>query len=459
MDADDVISERETIMLKAMRIVLGLVAVISLATQTARGAATDQAQGGEIVYNAVFNSMVVVKTSNSQGSGVVIGENHVVTNCHVVSDDGEITVTQYAEVEGEVRKFEMLAETAEIDSDHDLCVLQVLDLSVPPAMKPADLGSSSEIAIGENIYVVGSPYGYTHTVTEGLISQLRRCEDLELFNCEDHSAPVIQTDAAISPGSSGGGLFNNQGELIGVPTIKLAALSVEGISFAVPVEWIKSLKIYPKLARKNAMSEARNGNFAGAVEIAEGIRDRARQASVFARIASRIERDGDTSGARAVIARAVRAAEITEPAYTGRERTRRNAAWKRIARVQASFGEYTEAKFSASMITSKTGRASTLRAIAEEQIKDGMTTAAKATLSMEVLGIVRQIPRETYRARNYASTAVLLARVGEMEDAEEALADARAIVEELRSPDKIRRLTKFINKRSAKVKNYYGKAH
>ena len=191
------------------------------------------------VFAEVHNGIVVVAVLDpdgirtAQGSGVVVGRNEVVTNCHVIAGASKIAVIQAAGARGR-ESYRMGATLAARNDERDLCLLHVEELSDPPAAIPVRLGASGAVSIGEEVYAVGAPQGLDLSLTRGIVSQLRN-----VFGPD--SPPLIQTDAAISPGSSGGGLFNGKGELIGITTFKYSGDSSEGISFALPTEWVRDL--------------------------------------------------------------------------------------------------------------------------------------------------------------------------------------------------------------------------
>lgn len=119
------------------------------------------------------------------------------------------------------------------DLDKDLCLLDVNDLSA----KPAILGQAVTLKIGEAVYAVGSPKGLELSLSDGIVSQLRGT-----------APPIIQTTTAISPGSSGGGLFDAEGRLVGITTFYLEG--GQSLNFALPVEWLASIQPGMKQAVK-----------------------------------------------------------------------------------------------------------------------------------------------------------------------------------------------------------------
>ncbi len=152
------------------------------------------------------------------GSAVVIGTGDVITNCHVAKLGPNLELN--------FRSEKATASIVTADEVYDLCLLHAVGLSAPPVVT-ADLDA---VRTGEAVYAIGSPQGLELTISEGIISSLRSVPDV---------GTVIQTSAAISPGSSGGGLFDSNGRLIGITTFQ--SKSGQNLNFAVPAEWIKSM--------------------------------------------------------------------------------------------------------------------------------------------------------------------------------------------------------------------------
>ena len=230
----------------------------------------------EEVFARVSGGVVVVMAADAggaqraQGSGVVVGANEVATNCHVVAREAEIAVRRAADAQGP-ESYWMAARLAARNEDRDLCLLSVEELSDPPAAVPVALGGARAAAVGEEVYAIGAPGGLELSITRGIVSQL-----WSIYG--ERSAPVIQTDAATSPGSSGGGLFNGQGELIGITTVKLSDDGSEGLSFAVPAEWVADLRAEAAAARAAARdwadcfaSPTANCLIAAALELANAL--------------------------------------------------------------------------------------------------------------------------------------------------------------------------------------------
>lgn len=174
------------------------------------------------LFREVSSSVVKVAGSNDdgesmQGSGVVIAAKTVVTNCHVVGGSNQSTVEHM----DELYSASLLAS----DEEHDLCLLNVPGIEA----RAIKLGSSTSSEVGETVFAVGAPRGFSNSLSQGIVSGLRRVGN----------AKLIQTTAAISHGSSGGGLFNARGDLIGITTLYID--DSQQLNFAVPAEWVHSL--------------------------------------------------------------------------------------------------------------------------------------------------------------------------------------------------------------------------
>ena len=218
------------------------------------------------VFAEVAASVVVVLALDeggeitAQGSGVVVGEYEVVTNCHVLKKATDVAVRQAADWSGD-QSYRMTASLLARNDDRDLCLLFVEELPVPPVAKVIRLGAAKTLSVGEEVYAVGAPAGLELSLSRGVVSQLRGA-----FG--KRSAPMVQTDAAISPGSSGGGLFNQAGELVGITSFKRQG---ENLNFAMPAEWVEELKAQgrPELTKASArMTCLTNPEFACVVELA-----------------------------------------------------------------------------------------------------------------------------------------------------------------------------------------------
>ena len=175
----------------------------------------------EKVFENAWRSVVIVTTDDGQGSGVIIRPNVVATNCHVVDDGGEIIVYKSDNRRADTDT-PFAATIRRADEEQDFCLLEVSGLwGVPATVRRYDT-----LKVGEAVYGLGAPKGLDLSLSDGLVSQLR----------EVRGTRLIQTNAAISPGSSGGGLFDSEGNLVGIMTLKIADESVEGIGFAIAAD-------------------------------------------------------------------------------------------------------------------------------------------------------------------------------------------------------------------------------
>ena len=171
------------------------------------------------------------RKSQSLGSGVIIDNDkgYIITNNHVIENAEEIKVILY-----DKREFD--AKIIGTDPLSDLAVIQI----EPDNLAKAKFGDSNLLQIGEWVIAIGSPFGLhlNHTVTAGIVSAVGRSDVISRMNFEN----FIQHDAAINPGNSGGGLFNLNGELIGINTAIATdgfSKSNAGVGFAIPVNQAK----------------------------------------------------------------------------------------------------------------------------------------------------------------------------------------------------------------------------
>ncbi|MBW1649134.1 MAG: Do family serine endopeptidase [Deltaproteobacteria bacterium] len=164
---------------------------------------------------------------SSVGSGVIIDgkRGYILTNAHVISKTSNITVTLKD-------NYEFKARVIGMDPDSDIAVLHIESKKILPSIK---MGTSDNLMIGETVIAIGNPFGFSHTVTTGVISALKRSikTNDRVFN------NFIQTDASINPGNSGGPLLNINGELIGINTAIYA--KAQGIGFAIPINTAKRI--------------------------------------------------------------------------------------------------------------------------------------------------------------------------------------------------------------------------
>lgn len=159
--------------------------------------------------------------SEGAGSGVILTEDgYIITNNHVVEGTSSIKVTTKDGTEYD-------ATIVGTDSNNDVAVLKI----EASGLSVAAVGDSDKLEVGETVIAIGNPLGSLGgTVTEGIISATSRT-----ITIDNVDMTLLQTSAAINPGNSGGGLFNTNGELIGVVNAKSSGEDIEGLGFAIPV--------------------------------------------------------------------------------------------------------------------------------------------------------------------------------------------------------------------------------
>lgn len=182
----------------------------------------------EIRTESVSNSLFLRQfVTEGAGSGVIISEDgYIVTNNHVIEDARSILVALH---DGTTYEAQLVAT----DSKMDIGVIKIEASGLTPAI----LGDSDSLSVGEPVVAVGNPLGQLGgTVTNGIVSAL----DREIILNNEHRN-LLQTNAAINPGNSGGGLFNADGELIGIVVAKSSGEDVEGLGFAIPINDAKPI--------------------------------------------------------------------------------------------------------------------------------------------------------------------------------------------------------------------------
>lgn len=200
------------------------------------------------VYERVKDSVVMIRATGlgwvSMGSGFVYDtEGHIVTNNHVIEGARYISVTF---LDGT----SFSASVVGADPYSDIAVLKVDTKGI--TLKPLRLGNSTELKIGEQVVAVGSPFGLAGSVTTGVVSQKGRLLETEW----GYSIPsIIQFDAAVNPGNSGGPLLNMNAEVVGITTaIQSPTGSFVGIGYAIPSSIIS--RVVPSLISKGSYSHS-----------------------------------------------------------------------------------------------------------------------------------------------------------------------------------------------------------
>ena len=189
------------------------------------------------VYKQSKDSVVLIEGEHHIGSGVIVPGGcppatscpvaWVVTNFHVVSGESSVTIKFATGVE------RSSAEVVASDPDADLVVLKVNGAGY----SPAELGDSDSLAIGQRIFVISNPLGLQGSVTEGLISGVREIQQRKL----------LQISAAVSPGSSGGPVFDQQGRVVGIASATM--VGAQNVNLAVPSSTIRTMLRNPAAAK------------------------------------------------------------------------------------------------------------------------------------------------------------------------------------------------------------------
>ena len=189
------------------------------------------------------------QTATATGSGVIITEDgYILTNNHVVSSGGNSSYYQVSQATDIVvtlynDETEYKATIVGTDEQTDLAVLKI----DKTGLTAAELGDSSKVKVGEFAMAIGNPLNMPSTVTTGIISATSR-----KITSDNITYTVIQTDAAINSGNSGGALINAEGKVIGINTLKLSGSGIEGIGFAIPIN--DTVSVYQELITNGKVS-------------------------------------------------------------------------------------------------------------------------------------------------------------------------------------------------------------
>ena len=176
------------------------------------------------------NGYLNINTLQSTGSGIIVSDTgYIITNNHVISNANKLKVTLST---GD----ELEAELIGTDPQTDIAVIKVDPKDI--ILKPATIGVSSTMQVGDEVFAIGNPLGLTlaGSVTHGIVSAVNRklTVDGTMYN-------LMQTDAAINSGNSGGALVNRRGEVIGINSVKISSDGVEGLGFAIPIDDVKDI--------------------------------------------------------------------------------------------------------------------------------------------------------------------------------------------------------------------------
>ena len=181
-------------------------------------------------------AVVLIRTPIGLGSGFLIHpDGYIVTNDHVVAGERQISVTQFKGTGAKMTKqnFDNVKIVAS-GGNLDLALLKIEGENPRFSFPFVTLGASPNLKQGERVFAIGSPLGLERSVSEGIVSLRNRIISDRLH---------VQTTAEISPGNSGGPLFNYRGEVVGVNNMKVVAQGAEGLGFSIPVDSLKTFLI------------------------------------------------------------------------------------------------------------------------------------------------------------------------------------------------------------------------
>jgi putative serine protease PepD len=208
-------------------------AATAAATTTVQG--TSSSTTAESVYAEVSPGVVTITANAGRGqaigSGIVLDtKGDILTNAHVIAGAQQMQVTLST---GQTVAATLVASNTAAD-------LAVIRISVPASsLHPVTLGDSAAVQVGDSVYAIGTPFGLSGTLTEGIVSNLNQAGSAS--NGANLSG-LIQTDAAINPGNSGGPLVNAAGQVIGINnSIESPVNGNVGVGFAIPINQVKQL--------------------------------------------------------------------------------------------------------------------------------------------------------------------------------------------------------------------------
>lgn len=185
------------------------------------------------IYKYNVDSVVSIEVRTTYGIGygtgfIISEEGYIVTNYHVVEDASKVSVTLYDES----------VYTADVIGYEESNDLAVIKIEPKGEIESLVYGVSSDLQVGDDVYVIGNPLGdLTFTLTTGVVSALNRLIDTG----SGYNINMFQTDAAINSGNSGGPVFDKHGFVVGIASAKYASSSIEGLSFCVPIDDVRSM--------------------------------------------------------------------------------------------------------------------------------------------------------------------------------------------------------------------------
>ena len=189
-----------------------------------------------VLVDELGEAVVLIRTPIGLGSGFLIHpDGYIVTNDHVVAGERQISVTQFKGSQTELvkRNYDNVKIVA-TGGNLDLALLKIEGQEEGFKFPFITLGDSPDLKQGQRVFAIGSPLGLERSVSEGIVSLRNRIISDRLH---------IQTTAEISPGNSGGPLFNYKGEVVGVNNMKVVSQGAEGLGFSIPVDSLKTFLI------------------------------------------------------------------------------------------------------------------------------------------------------------------------------------------------------------------------
>ena len=189
-----------------------------------------------VLVDELGEAVVLIRTPIGLGSGFLIHpDGYIVTNDHVVAGERQISVTQFKGSQTELvkRNYDNVKIVA-TGGNLDLALLKIEGQEEGFKFPFVTLGDSPDLKQGQRVFAIGSPLGLERSVSEGIVSLRNRIISDRLH---------IQTTAEISPGNSGGPLFNYKGEVVGVNNMKVVSQGAEGLGFSIPVDSLKTFLI------------------------------------------------------------------------------------------------------------------------------------------------------------------------------------------------------------------------
>jgi len=202
--------------------------------------------GIAVEYNVRSNMFSNSSTATAEGSGIIMStDGYILTNNHIINSNessGYYQVTEATSIKvslyNDPNKYD--AKVIGFDEETDLAVIKIDKAD----LVASEIGNSSSVKIGEFVLAVGNPLGMQSSVSSGIVSAINRTVPIS----DGISYTLIQTDAAINAGNSGGALVNSQGQVVGVNTLKLSGAGIEGMGFSIPIN--DTIAIYNELKEK-----------------------------------------------------------------------------------------------------------------------------------------------------------------------------------------------------------------